>query len=380
MALNALLEVKDDLRVTLTRLMRDLIEKGIVDVLLVPQVVPSGDNVVQTLVRDSERLNGVDLLAPVLSVNAATLVADLTVTGFEGRLGVVLRSCEIRALIELTKLQQAKLDDVIIIGIDCLGTYEVPDYARLAREREGPLESRGLRIFEDLRRRVERGDVPSDPSLRTACQMCELPFPENAHLTVGFVGLEAGTGLLISVQDEWVEKLGLAAAEIPPGRQEAIDRLVAERTAERDRLFAEFREKVKDMPGLLAQFSTCIRCHNCMVACPICYCKQCIFRTDTFEHAPAQYRRWVERKGSIRMPTDTLLFQLTRLNHMVTSCVGCGMCESACPSRLPVATIFRTVGHKVQALFDYQPGRSLEDEIPLSTFREDELSYMGEKE
>lgn len=376
MILNALLEVKDDLRVTLTRLMCDLIEKDIVDVLLVPQVVPSGDNVVQTLVRDPDRLNGVDPLAPVLPVNAATLVADLTVTGFEGRLGVVLRSCEIRALIELTKLQQASLDNVIIIGIDCLGTYEVPDYARLAQEREGPVESRGLRIFEDLRREVEEGHPP----LRTACRMCELPFPENAHLTIGFVGLEAGAGLLISAREEWAAKLGLTATEIPPGRQEAIDRLVAERTTERDRIFAEFGEKVKDMPSLLAQFSTCIRCHNCMVACPICYCKQCIFRTDTFEHAPAQYRRWVERKGSIRMPTDTLLFQLTRLNHMVTSCVGCGMCESACPSHLPVATIFRTVGQKVQALFDYEPGRSLEDEIPLSTFREDELSYMGEKE
>jgi formate dehydrogenase subunit beta len=327
-------------------------------------------------VRDPDRLNGVDPLAPVLPVNAATLVADLTVTGFEGRLGVVLRSCEIRALIELTKLQQASLDNVIIIGIDCLGTYEVPDYARLAQEREGPLESRGLRIFEDLRRGAEEGHPP----LRTACRMCERPFPENAHLTIGFVGLEAGAGLLISAQEEWAAKLGLTATEIPPGRQEAIDKLVADRTTERDRIFAEFGEKVKDMPSLLAQFSTCIRCHNCMVACPICYCKQCIFRTDTFEHAPAQYRRWVERKGSIRMPTDTLLFQLTRLNHMVTSCVGCGMCESACPSHLPVATIFRAVGQKVQALFDYEPGRSLEDEIPLSTFREDELSYMGEKE
>jgi hypothetical protein len=40
MILNALLAVKDDLRVTLTRLMRDLIEKDIVDVLLVPQVEP----------------------------------------------------------------------------------------------------------------------------------------------------------------------------------------------------------------------------------------------------------------------------------------------------------------------------------------------------
>jgi formate dehydrogenase subunit beta len=80
------------------------------------------------------------------------------------------------------------------------------------------------------------------------------------------------------------------------------------------------------------------------------------------------------------MPTDTLIFQLTRLNHMATSCVGCGMCESACPNDLPVATIFRAVGEKVQALFDYVPGRSLEEELPVATFREDELTSLGERE
>jgi hypothetical protein len=40
---------------------------------------------------------------------------------------VVLRSREIRALIELVKLQQANLDNLTIIGVDCLGTYEVDD-------------------------------------------------------------------------------------------------------------------------------------------------------------------------------------------------------------------------------------------------------------
>ena len=73
------------------------------------------------------------------------------------------------------------------------------------------------------------------------------------------------------------------------------------------------------------------------------------------------------------MPTDTLLFHLIRLSHMATSCIGCGLCDSACPSDLPVATLFRAVGQKVQALFDYAPGRSVDEEPPVATFREDEL-------
>jgi len=64
---------------------------------------------------------------------------------------------------------------------------------------------------------------------------------------------------------------------------------------------------------------------------------------------------------------------------MITSCVGCGVCTNVCPSDIPVATIFHTVGDKMQAIFDYTPGLSLEDEVPLATFREDELTELGER-
>jgi formate dehydrogenase subunit beta len=41
---------------------------------------------------------------------------------------------------------------------------------------------------------------------------------------------------------------------------------------------------------------------------------------------------------------------------------------------IPVADIFRFVGHRTQSLFQYVPGRDLEEPLPLATFREDELS------
>jgi len=377
------LEVKDGALDTMTAFLRGLLEKGIVDALLVPQRAPAGDNVVQTLFTDPARLEGVDPIAPVLPVNSAKLVSDLTATGAVGRLGAVLRSCEVRALIELVKLKQASLDNVLLIGVDCLGTYEMNDYAELAAGGNGdPSTGSGRRLSTDLLAQAKGGRLAPHEGhqFRVACQMCEYPVPQGVDLALGLIGLDTDSEILITASDELAEKLDLIPTEAPAARQEAVDALVAERTAERDHRFAEFRQRVADMPSLLAEFSRCIRCHNCMVACPLCYCKECIFRTATFDHASAQYFRWASRKGSIRMPTDTLIFQLTRLNHMATSCVGCGLCDSACPNDLPVATIFRAVGEKVQALFDYVPGRSLEEELPVATFREDELTSLGERE
>ena len=64
---------------------------------------------------------------------------------------------------------------------------------------------------------------------------------------------------------------------------------------------------------------------------------------------------------------------------MVTSCVGCGMCYEACPNEVPVANIFRLVGLNAQKIFDYVPGRSLEDELPVTTYQERELLSVPEK-
>lgn len=86
---------------------------------------------------------------------------------------------------------------------------------------------------------------------------------------------------------------------------------------------------------------------------------------------------WAERKGALKMPADTLLYHLTRLNHMVTSCVGCGMCSEACPNDVPVFDIFKLVGYYVQKEFDYVPGRSIDEEPPLVVFKEDELGNIG---
>jgi hypothetical protein len=46
---------------------------------------------------------------------------------------------------------------------------------------------------------------------------------------------------------------------------------------------------------------------------------------------------------------------------------------------IPVGTVFRAVGQKAQAIFDYHPGRSLAEAAPVQEFREDELTALGER-
>jgi formate dehydrogenase subunit beta len=101
-----------------------------------------------------------------------------------------------------------------------------------------------------------------------------------------------------------------------------------------------------------------------------------VFVTDVFLHEPSQYLKWADRKGIIKLPTDTLFFHLTRLAHMSTSCVGCGQCSNACPNDIPLAELFRTISHDTQRAFDYQAGRRIDEAPPLSVFSEKEFDEV----
>ena len=376
------LRVKDGTAQTITHLLETLLTSGVVDGLLVPLRTPGGRNVVPTLVRDAALLARAAPLAPVLPVNGGTALGRVTATGGLGRLGAVLRNCELRAAVELSKVRQALLDDVLLVGVDCLGTYSVNEYARMVDEGPDPVPSALAAAREG---RVE----PSDGySFRPACTMCERPIPgtgdsHTPHVTIGLLGVPNEERLWISTRDQatWEELAGvvkLQPAEEPVPRAEAVAALVAARTAERDRRFAAFHRRVHDPASLIGEFATCIHCQNCMRACPICYCKECIFRTDVFDHRSARYWDWAGRKGGVRLPSDTLLYHVTRMLHMAHACVGCGMCSDGCPTGIPVADVLRAVGQAIQQQFGYVPGRDPTEEMVIATFREDELRELGE--
>jgi formate dehydrogenase subunit beta len=360
--------------------LKNLLETKVVDELLVPMETHSG-NVTPALVADPALLDQANPLAPVMGLNAARAVSWCSAPGYasdpgaRGRIGVVLRPCELRALVELVKLNQASLDHVLTIGVDCLGTYDVPVYSTI-------LANGGVDMAA-LLHTARDGQLSPQPGqeFRDACQMCERPHVEKADIVLELLGADLTSGLPVTMPDEVAEAIGAGvnpvAAEEDGQRQSVIEKLVAARTGMRDARIAEMQQRLnrETIEGVMA---ACVRCHNCMTVCPICYCKTCLFKSATFDHEPAKYLAWAESKGAYRLPADTMLFHLTRLNHMALSCVGCGMCTSACMAKLPVGLVFRTIGQQVQSEFDYLPGHNVEEPLPMVTFNQDEWAEVGE--
>jgi formate dehydrogenase subunit beta len=348
---------------TLNAFFRGLLEKKLVDAVAVPQALFGGKTYALTLVRKADKIIQAQPFVPVLMMNGAASLSELTATGGVGRIAAVMRSCEIRAAVELAKFNQVQLDKILFIGVDCPGTMEADDFHRL--EADGGLTPESY-----------LGRLAADPAafpIRQACQVCPFPVPAGAEVQLGFLGTDLGRSLYLHAPDRWAEALGYEAAPPPPEREGAISRLVKTRLEARDRFLAGLKNRFGSIDRLLEEFARCKRCTNCRAECPICFCKECIFLTSVFEHESADYERWAERKGALRLPYDTLLFHLTRLNHMGTSCVGCGQCSSACPNGLPVFELFQYVGREAQKIFDYEPGASVDHIPPVSTFREKEL-------
>ncbi|MBE9507123.1 MAG: 4Fe-4S dicluster domain-containing protein [Chloroflexi bacterium] len=357
--------------------LKRLLEAEIVDALLVPMETPTGA-ITPALVADTDLLDAANPLAPVMGLNAARVAGRVSVREPRARIGVVLRPCELRALVELVKLKQASLDDLVTIGVDCLGTYDVPVYATM--QGDGQVDMAALLATAqsgDLAPQ-EGATAAQQYAFRDACQMCEKPNVEEADIVLELFGADLTTGIPVSLPDEMAEKLEMSPTEGDGKRSAVIEKVVAARTSVRDERFAEIRQRI-EQEGIEGVLATCVRCHNCMTVCPICYCKTCLFKSPVFDHEPAQYMNWARRKGAYRLPADTMLFHLTRLNHMVLSCIGCGMCTSCCPAELPVGQVFRAIGQQVQEVFDYEPGRSVEEPLPLITFREDEWEEVGEE-
>lgn len=326
------------------------------------------------LVSEPEKLGSVMPLQPAMAVNAASVVHQIAAGSGTGEtVGLLLRPCELRAVVELVKLRQVLVDNLVLIGIDCPGTYRAAGFRELRRDDAD---------FDNKHVRNQREYV-SNVNFRTACQMCEFAKPLTFDLCIGWLGLDPDKELFFEAATEkgkgLLEHLELSIAAEPEARKQYLAEHARKRQERAKERIEQMDKQMMGAENLVRYFADCLNCHNCMKVCPVCYCHECFFDSDTFRRDLDEHVRVSRRKGLSRMPSETLLFHLTRMNHMMTSCVACGICEDSCPVTIGLATLFKKVSQNAQQEFDYLAGRSLEEPLPLTTFREDEFKKVGEE-
>ena len=344
---------------------------------LVPCRQPVKNRIMPTLVADREHLNAFAPISPVFPMNAARMVARLTRKSTGKTIAAFLRPCELRAFVELVKLKQGGTNDVILIGMDCPGAFINRDADRFMNEHG----DNALELFSE---KTKDGPWKSENGyeLMASCRICEHPVAEACDIHIGFMG--TGGSIMVHPKSGKGEKLlavtrdgmAVSAEELIKKRSLFLDDLIRGNTSERDAVFEKTEKLVGGIEKLSDYLSGCVNCYNCRVACPVCYCRECVFVTDVFEHEPSRYLKWAERKGALKMPSDTVFYHITRTAHMSTACVGCGQCSNACPNDIPVMELFRYTAHAVQNAFGYEAGRDLDEKPPLSEFRENEFSEI----
>jgi formate dehydrogenase subunit beta len=356
---------------TTRELLRSLLESGKVSaVLALGRTGSNGGGIAYSLFTDPEAF-GADgaacPLLPFMPANAAGLLSRLTLKGPPARpVAAVVKPCELRAFVELVKLNQCSLDNILLISSTCSGVYPLDVGANGALEKKLP----------GYWATVQQGEVDDD--VRPTCRACTGLIPESADITIALLGeadLDTRCTLHVNTEKGAAFVNGLeGSATSGELESEPVQRALDQRKAFREELFAGVEV---GMQGLIRTFGRCISCHACKTVCPICYCRLCHFDSQESERSPEFYAGELQRKGGLRVPPDTIFFQLGRMAHMSISCVGCGMCSDVCPADIPLSTLFSKVASSAQALFEYQPGRDATEEIPLRTFEEDELAQVA---
>jgi len=361
------------------------------------------DAVLAVKARDGNRYDGIPVLITdpeavtetagslhCVSPNIARCLKEYLNGAFDTKIAVVCKPCDARAIIELAKRTQIKMDNLILIGLNCTGTLPSAaakqmfheefgvDPADITREdiEEGKLT---IRLKDGTEKEKDLDELEQKRyGRRENCRRCDINIPIMADIACGKWGTDGKKATFIEVCSEkgadFIEKAieaGYIKVEKPDSvavearrekNEEEVER--AKKWQEKD--FASLREMSTEekFNYWFGQFSRCIKCYGCRDACPICYCKDCILEADRGTIAPGE------------IPPD-IMFPMIRTVHVMDSCVNCGQCQDACSMELPLSRLIFMLNRELADVFKYEPGMDINAPIPLKSVTDDELAMAG---
>lgn len=306
---------------TILQSIRLIWDQADIQMMLVP---PNGraDTIYKPCVlKEPSDLLKINPFKPLMTINITKWIPE-TLKKHPGQtIGALLRPCEMRTLVGMSKLNGFSLENLITISCDCLGTLPKDDFLWQAA-RKGSSKELSCETLQFAR----QGGILNYRN-RSACQICKSPQAYIADFNFHIIGLPVRQYLLVSARirlDGREIRVNDIMEKKADSSQTEQHQKVAFRISQRNQLVLEKIVKgVKDIlptdiDSLVTRFESCGKCQACMDACPIC---------DI--HRPL-------KDASGNLDRDSVI-------RWLTACSGCGICEPACPVHLPLNIIFQYI-------------------------------------
>uniref|UniRef100_I2PXU1 Coenzyme F420 hydrogenase/dehydrogenase, beta subunit n=1 Tax=Desulfovibrio sp. U5L TaxID=596152 RepID=I2PXU1_9BACT len=254
---------------------------------------------------------------------------------FRGKkVGVVVKGCDSRSVVELLQENLIDRDSVVIFGMPCTGVIDLTKVkGRLAAADAPAGQAAGVVTDGKTVSVTAGGQTVAMPFLDVRADKCgRCQFP-NAVLADTYVGDPIAPTTPATPVD--ADLAALDAMTVP------------ERMA-----FWRYH------------MDRCIRCYACRNACPMCVCR---------DHCIAQSREphWLTQEDTV---TEKLMFQVVHAMHLAGRCTECGECQRACPMDIPVLALKKHLNRAIHDLFDYQAGVDPQAIPPLLQFKVEEAN------
>jgi ferredoxin len=250
------------------------------------------------------------------------------------KVGIVVKGCDSRSVVELLQENLIPRDNVVIFGMPCEGVIDLSKVkAKLAAA--GVAAGTASAVASDGKTvSVTAGGqtvaMPFAEVRADKCGRCQYP---NAVLSDAFVGDPISPTAPAAPTD--ADLAALDAMSVP----------------ERMAFWRYHMER-------------CIRCYACRNACPMCVCR---------DHCIAQSREphWLTQEDTA---TEKLMFQVVHAMHLAGRCTECGECQRACPMDIPILALKKHLNRTIHDLFDYQAGVDPQAIPPLLQFKVEEAN------